>query len=100
MKKTLLSGALLAVGTVLAACAGGAAFVAVGPPPPPRYAVVGVAPGPGYIWTEGFWDLQGRNWVWVPGRWVRPPRAQAVWVRPEWRQEGGRWRYHRGYWRH
>lgn len=98
MKKKLLSGVLLAASAALAACGGGAAFVALGPPPPPRYAVIGVAPGPGFIWADGFWDLRGRNWVWVEGRWVRPPRARAAWVRPEWRQEGGRWRFHRGYW--
>ena len=99
MRTKILSGALLAATAVLAGCAGGGYVAAYQGPPPPRYGVVGVAPGPGYLWTDGWWDLRGRNWVWVQGRWVRPPRRSAVWVRPEWRREGDRWRFHRGYWR-
>jgi len=98
MKRILLAAAFVMAGTLYSGCAGGGAFVAYGPPPP-RYGVVGVAPGPGYVWTDGFWDMRGGNWTWVGGRWVLPPRAHAVWVRPEWRHEGNRWRYHRGYWR-
>jgi len=98
MKRRLLTGAFLILGTVLSGCAGGVYYSAYAPPPP-RYGVVGVAPGPGYVWADGFWDLHGRDWVWAPGRWVRPPRRGAVWARPEWRQEGGRWRFRRGYWR-
>ncbi|MEI9974771.1 MAG: hypothetical protein WDO73_23630 [Ignavibacteriota bacterium] len=30
--------------------------------------------------TEGFYDYRGGRYVWVPGRWMRPPRAHAVWV--------------------
>ncbi len=47
---------------VLGACAGGY-YVRVAPPPP-RYGVVGVAPGPGYVWVDGFWDWRGGNWAW------------------------------------
>lgn len=97
MKRNLMAAAVLAAGTLLTGCAGGYA-VAYGPPAP-RYGAVGYAPGPGYVWTDGYWNYAGRNWVWVDGRWARPPRAHAAWVRPEWRHEGGRWRFHRGYWR-
>ncbi|HEX3877536.1 MAG TPA: hypothetical protein VHW24_11155 [Bryobacteraceae bacterium] len=98
MNRNLLVGALLFAGTVLTGCAGGSFVVATGPPAP-RYGVVGVAPGPGYMWTEGFYDLRGSNWVWVPGAWRRPPRAGRVWVTPAWSHEGNRWRFHRGHWR-
>lgn len=98
--KRNLAGAYIFLGTVLSGCGGGAYYAALyGPPPAPRYGVVGVAPGPGYTWTDGFWDLRGRSWVWAPGRWVRPPGRGSLWVRPEWRSEGGRWAFHRGYWR-
>jgi hypothetical protein len=95
MRRQLMTAVLF--GTLFSAC-GGAAVIVEGPPPP-RYAVIGVAPGPGYVWTEGYWDLHGSRWVWAPGRWLRPPRAHTVWVGSEWRREGSHWRYHRGFWR-
>jgi hypothetical protein len=99
MRQQLLAGAFLLAGTFLAGCGHpyGAYYVQYGPPPP-RYAVVGVAPGPGYVWTSGYWDLHGSNWAWVEGRWMRPPRPRAVWVAPEWRRQGGAWRFHQGRW--
>jgi len=96
MKRRLLTVAFLMAGSLLTACAGSGAVVIVDPPPP-RYGVIGVAPGPGFVWVEGFWDLRGGAWVWAPGRWLRPPRPGAVWVVSGWRHEGAHWRYHRGY---
>ena len=98
MKRRFLAGAFLLAGTILTGCAGGAYVVAAGPPPP-RYGVMGYAPGPGYVWTEGFYDLRGSAWVWVPGAWRVPPRPGRVWVAPAWVRVGGGWRLHRGYWR-
>lgn len=98
MKKNLLATAVILAGTVLAAC--GPAYIGASyGPPPPRYGVVGYAPGPGYVWADGYWNYSGGRWGWVGGNWVRPPRPRAVWVRPEWRHEGHGWRFHRGYWR-
>jgi hypothetical protein len=100
MRQKLLLGIFVLAGVLLAGCGRGyAAYYVQSAPPAPRYAAAGVAPGPGFVWTSGFWDWRGGNWAWVEGRWVRPPRARAVWVGPEWRQEGRRWRLHRGYWR-
>ena len=99
MKANFLAGTVVLLGTVLAGCAGGGVYYASYGPPAPRYRVIGVAPGPGYVWTNGYWDWRGRNWTWVEGRWMRPPRARATWVAPEWRQDGRRWRFRRGYWR-
>ncbi|HLK69780.1 MAG TPA: hypothetical protein VKU19_40400 [Bryobacteraceae bacterium] len=99
MKSKILAGVFVLFGTILTACAGGGAYYVRYGPPAPRYAVVGVAPGPGYIWTAGYWDRRGSSWGWVEGRWQRPPRPRAVWVAPEWRQEGRGYRFHRGYWR-
>ena len=99
MKQRILAGILALFGTVLSACAGGGAYYVRYGPPAPRYEVMGVAPGPGYVWTNGYWDWRGSNYAWVGGRWMRPPRPRAVWVAPEWRHEGRNWRYHRGYWR-
>lgn len=95
--------AVLLCSCALAGCGGGyyRAGVVIGPPPPPPvYGAVGYAPGPGYIWTDGFYDLQGGRWVWVGGRWARPPYRGARWVHPSWEPRGRGYRYHKGYWRH
>jgi len=100
MKTKIFAGAVLAFGSLLAACGPGA-YVGVGyGPPPPRYGVVGVAPGPAYVWTDGFWDWRGGGWVWAPGRWMRPPHPGAHWEPGRWDVRGGRgYRFHRGHWR-
>ena len=100
MRQKLLAGAFVVSAAILSGCAGGGVYYASYAPPAPRYyAPVGVAPGPGFVWTNGYWDWRGRNWAWVEGRWMRPPHARAVWVAPEWRHEGRGYRFHRGYWR-
>jgi hypothetical protein len=100
MKSKLLAGSLLTLGALLSGCAaGGGMYYTAYAPPAPRYAVVGVAPGPGYVWTTGYWNRAGGNWAWSEGRWMRPPRRNAVWVAPEWRHESRGYRFYRGYWR-
>ena len=100
-----LKGALIATVLLASAALGGCAsrgYYAYRVPPPPqaRYGVIGVAPGPGYIWIDGFYDLRGSRWAWSPGYWARPPRPHSVWVRPYWKPHGRGYRFHRGYWRH
>ncbi len=99
-KRTVLAGLMLA-STMLTACASQGYVAYRVPPPPAPLAVgaVGYAPGPGYVWADGFWDLRGSRWVWVGGEWRRPPRPHAVWVRSHWEPRGHSWRFHRGYWR-
>ena len=96
-------GSLMAIGAAalaLAACGPTYVGMRVGPPPPVPYnAYVGVAPGPGYVWTDGFYDLRGGRWTWVGGRWVVPPRQRAVWVAPRWEPRGGHYYFHAGHWR-
>jgi hypothetical protein len=78
----------------------GAAVVVRTPPPAPMVlGVVGRPPGPGYVWTDGYWTWRNR-WVWAPGAWVRPPHPHAVWAPGRWeparngyRWQEGRWRY-------
>ena len=33
------------------------------PPPPDQDVVVGVAPGPDYVWVGGYWGWYGGRWV-------------------------------------
>lgn len=90
---------LLALGLTLAACGPhSGVYVRVGPPAP-RYGVVGFAPGPGYVWADGYWDWHGGNWVWIDGRWQHPPRGHTVWVPGHWVQTGHGWRFTPGHWR-
>lgn len=103
-KRSAILSAVLLASSAMVACGPSYAhgYVAVGVPPPPApYAVgpVGYAPGPGYVWIDGFWNLNGGRWAWVNGRWAVPPRPHAVWVADRWERHGNSWRYHRGHWR-
>ncbi|HEY7336759.1 MAG TPA: hypothetical protein VH639_17830 [Bryobacteraceae bacterium] len=90
----------LALGAIsLSACGVGYAYYAPAAPPPVRVEAFGVAPGPGYVWINGYWGYSGRNYVWTPGRWERPPRRGAAWVNGGWERHGNRWAYRRGHWR-
>ena len=73
-------------------------YVRVGPPAP-IVEVRPVAPGPRYVWVNGYHRWDGRAYAWVPGKWVLPPRARAVWVPGRWVHASrgyywvdGRWR--------
>jgi hypothetical protein len=99
MKRKLPGMAFVLLSMALAACAASGGYYVRNGPPPPRGGIVGYAPGPGYVWTDGYWNSRGGQWFWVQGRWVRPPRPRAVWVSPYWAREGRGWRFHRGYWR-
>jgi WXXGXW repeat (2 copies) len=80
---------LLAV-TLLPAASNAQVVVRIGPPvdivehpgPPPHR---------GYVWIAGYhrWD-RGR-YVWVPGRYERPPHEHAVWVPHHWIQRHDGW---------
>src|SRR5690348_17969502 len=69
--------------------------IRIGPPPPPRVVRFRpVAPGPDYIWVEGYWYPTGNHYKWHDGYWTRAPYAAARWIPP--RYEGDR--YYEGYW--
>ncbi|MGH9623569.1 MAG: hypothetical protein ACRD6B_03245 [Bryobacteraceae bacterium] len=92
----LLLGAVALIG-----CGGGGAYygVAVGPPPPPPvYGPVGVAPGVGFIWTNGYYDLNGNRWRWHQGRWRRPRHRGDRWVSPTWHRHKHGWVRRGGKW--
>jgi hypothetical protein len=98
MKRTLGMAVLLAAFS-LAGCAGGYGYYASTPPPPGRFEARGVAPGPGFVWIDGYWGYNGGRYGWVPGRWDRPPRGRARWEAGRWETRRGRYYYREGRWR-
>jgi hypothetical protein len=98
MRRSVLTLALAA--SLLVGCGGGVGYYyASAPPPPIRAEAIGVAPGPGYVWINGYWGWRGRNYAWVPGYYTRPPRAHSVWVAPRWDRDHDRYRFREGRWR-
>lgn len=69
-------------------------------PPVQRVEVIGVAPGPEYVWVNGYWGWSGVEYVWVSGRWAMPPQRYAVWVPGRWeRARGHGYYYAEGHWK-
>ena len=104
MKKAILASLALITMLTCEAPLARAVWVRRPPPPPVSRVVVGRRPGPRYVWTGGYWGWGARpggrrGYVWVPGRWRRPPRRNAVWVAPRWRATRGGYRFVPGRWR-
>jgi WXXGXW repeat (2 copies) len=100
----LIRGVFVAamLSTVLSAIPASAStrvYVRIGPPVP-IVEVRPVAPGPRYVWVDGYHRWDGRAYAWVPGRWVLPPRAHAVWVPGRWVHEKRGYYWVDGHWRH
>ena len=67
-------------------------------PPAVRVETRTVAPGPSYVWTNGYWQWTGANYAWVPGHWIVRPRPAAVWVEGHWVRRPGGWIWVAGHW--
>jgi hypothetical protein len=76
-----------------------AVFVSVNLAPPllPVYTQP-IAPGPGYMWTPGYWAYGPDGYYWVPGVWVLIPFVGALWTPGYWGWGGGSYVWHAGYW--
>jgi hypothetical protein len=100
----LLIMGLLALVVFAAPAAARAASISVGlsvgfaPPPIPVYAQP-VCPGPGYMWTPGYWAYDPANgYYWVPGTWVVVPALGLLWTPGYWDWGGAAFFWHAGYW--
>ena len=67
-------------------------------PPAPYVEVVGTAPGPSYVWVNGYWWWNGDQYVWMRGHWSLPPEPGYVYVRSGWVYAGGQYRFVHGRW--
>jgi hypothetical protein len=109
MRRSLLLRALAGALAALAAFAAlpqkadAGVFIGVGvsvgvpPPPLPVYEQPPI-PGPGYIWTPGYWAWDGDEYYWVPGTWVPAPFYGALWTPGYWGWDGALYVFHPGYW--
>ncbi len=71
--------------------------VRVAPPALPVYTQP-VGPGPGYLWTPGYWAWNDDGgYYWVPGTWVVAP-VGLLWTPGYWGFSSGVYGWHRGYW--
>lgn len=93
-----VAAALLA-GTGCASAQRGERVYVRAAPPAMRVEVVGVAPGPRYVWVPGYWNWDRRAYVWMPGRWVVPARGYRVWRPGHWVQDRRGWYWVEGRWR-
>ena len=94
----LLSAALVGV-SACAAYIGGGGWVMVAPPAP-IVEVRTAPPAMGFVWVPGFYRWDGRDYLWISGRWQRPPHRGARWEPGRWERRGNRgWHYREGRWR-
>lgn len=93
----LLSASLLIAPVTASAQVSVGISVHIGPPPLPVYPQP-FAPGPGYIWTPGYWAWGPYGYYWVPGTWVLAPFVGALWTPGYWGWSGGVYIFHVGYW--
>ena len=55
-------------------------------------------PSKGHVWIPGYWERDPNKWVWVQGRWIKPPILPARWVNGYWMVQEGRYHWHPGHW--
>lgn len=67
-------------------------------PPAARVEFRGVAPSARHFWAPGYWRYNGREHVWVVGRWELR-RDGLEYVAPHWQRDVfGRYEYVPGHW--
>jgi hypothetical protein len=71
--------------------------VSIAPPALPVYLQPAI-PGPGYIWTPGYWAYGAGGYYWVPGTWILPPYVGGLWTPGYWGWRGGFYVWNPGYW--
>ncbi|HXR98309.1 MAG TPA: YXWGXW repeat-containing protein [Terriglobales bacterium] len=94
----LLSGLTLSIPPTAQAQVSVGLSVRIGPPPLRVVAVQPMCPGPGYIWTPGYWSYRPGGYYWVDGRWVMAPAPGMLWTPGYWGFRDGLYVWHAGYW--
>ena len=103
MRKMQFCGLILLAVIMLALPSGASAQISVGvavhigPLALPVYEQP-ICPGPGYLWTPGYWAYGPDGYYWVPGTWVVAPAVGLLWTPGYWGWGGGGYIWHAGYW--
>ena len=95
-----IAALVLAIVTLTASAVSNAGVfvsVTIAPPMLPVYEQP-LIPGPGYLWTPGYWAWGPDGYYWVPGTWVQAPYVGALWTPGYWGWGGGVYLWHAGYW--
>src|SRR5215469_6387606 len=71
--------------------------ITIAPPVLPVYEQPEI-PGPGYIWTPGYWAWGDDGYYWVPGTWVLPPAVGLLWTPGYWGWSDAGYTWNAGYW--
>ena len=75
-----------------------AVIVKVRPAPRPIKRVRPRRPGPRYQWVAAGWKIKRGRYVYVPGRWVKPPRRGVRWRTGRWKRVNGGFVWVQGRW--
>lgn len=70
--------------------------ITVAPPALPVYEQP-LCPGPGYLWTPGYWAWGPDGYYWVPGTWELAP-VGLLWTPGYWAWDDGAFAWNAGYW--
>ncbi len=93
----MVTVAVLSLSTASSAQIAVGISVRIGPPALPVYEQP-ICPGPGYLWTPGYWAWSDDDgYYWVPGTWVVAP-VGMLWTPGYWGFAGGFYGWHAGYW--
>jgi hypothetical protein len=98
------AGAALIAAGVLAGCAApeprppAHVVVTIPAPPPPRAEYQPPPPTERAVWDPGHWNWNGRDYVWVGGRYIERPNVAMRWEPGHWIQQGGTWAWVDGSW--
>jgi len=75
-------------------------YVVVREAPPAVIVEQRPAPPPGgYIWIDGYWHWDNRQYIWQAGNWALPPHENFIWVAPRYERHEQDYRYTPGQWR-
>lgn len=95
---TLLAAPMVAVPAGPAAAQFGVGLnITIAPPILPIYEPPPL-PGPGYIFTPGYWGYGEGGYFWVSGNWVQPPSVGLLWTPGYWGFNNGIYAFNGGYW--